>query len=98
MALRKQCNFAVELWWKKNLDILSWSELKKFAENPEDFDKGTTQQIEAFYERALVLNFEDEKLPRFFGNCEKFQKARERQAENMRLLEDMKRQWQYPSC
>ena len=45
-------------------------------------DDGTRLRVEAFYERLMVLNMGNKKLPYFLGENKDLGKAKQMQAEN----------------
>ena len=61
---------------------LRWPDVKQYKEDRLSMDNGTRLRVEAFYERLMVLNMGNKKLPYFLGENKDLGKAKQMQAEN----------------
>ena len=50
-----------------------------YKEDPEKLDLGVRYKIEAFLERIIVINFQDVKVPHFFGTDPELLAAQEQE-------------------
>ena len=68
---------------KKTLfEYLRWPDVKEYLEDKFSMDEGTRLRVEAFFERVLVLNMGNKKLPYFLGENKNLGEAKRIQAEN----------------
>ena len=59
-----------------------WPDVKQYLEDKFSMDEGTRLRVEALFERLLVLNMGNKKLPYFLGENKNLGEAKRMQAEN----------------